>query len=162
MVNLEISNGNIMSKMLYDHPNIIIFPPIILVTTVLLGCLLQWLSPCELLGGISQTWRAATGWIVLITGMSLAALGRRALMRLGTNVSPLRPTTALATEGIFRWTRNPLYSGGSLMMFGIALVFCDRLVVCAYSSKFVDPPLRRRDARRGLSRTEIRRSIPAL
>lgn len=123
MVNLEISNGNIMSKMLYDHPNIIIFPPIILVTTVLLGCLLQWLSPCELLGGISQTWRAATGWIVLITGMSLAALGRRALMRLGTNVSPLRPTTALATEGIFRWTRNPLYSGGSLMMFGIALVF---------------------------------------
>jgi len=80
-----------MSKMLHDHLNIIVFPPIILVTTVLLGCMLQWLSPCELLGGISQTWRATTGWIVLITGMSLAAAGRRALVRLGTNVSPLRP-----------------------------------------------------------------------
>ena len=43
--------------------------------------------------------------------------------RLGTNVSPLRPTTALATDGIFSWTRNPLYIGGTLVMFGIALVF---------------------------------------
>src|SRR5262249_22582670 len=118
-----------MSRMLHDHPSIIIFPPIILVTTVLLGCMLQWLSPCELLGGISQTWCATTGWIVLITGMSLAAAGRRALVHLGTNVSPLRPTTALATEGIFRWTRNPLYSGGSLMMFRISFVFS---VVCLF------------------------------
>jgi protein-S-isoprenylcysteine O-methyltransferase Ste14 len=35
----------------------------------------------------------------------------------------LRSTTALATEGIFGWTRNPLYSGGVLAVLGIALVF---------------------------------------
>jgi protein-S-isoprenylcysteine O-methyltransferase Ste14 len=45
------------------------------------------------------------------------------LVRLGTNVSPLQPTTVLATKGIFSWTRNPLYSGGTLVMFGTALVF---------------------------------------
>lgn len=36
---------------------------------------------------------------------------------------PAPPTTALATDGTFRWTRNPLYSGGTVVMFGIALVF---------------------------------------
>ena len=30
---------------------------------------------------------------------------------------------ALATDGVFGWTRNPLYSGGMLVIFGIALVF---------------------------------------
>ena len=63
------------------------------------------------------------GVIVVVSGISLAATGRRMLTRLGTNVSPLRPTTALATDGIFKRTRNPLYSGGTLVMLGIAIVF---------------------------------------
>ena len=112
-----------MSKALQDRPNVIIFPRVILITTVLLGCFLQWLSPFRLLAGTSQTWRTAIGWTVIVAGILLAAAGRRALTRLGTNVSPLRPTTALATDGIFSWTRNPLYIGGTLVMFGIALVF---------------------------------------
>jgi hypothetical protein len=45
------------------------------------------------------------------------------LKSLGTNVSPLQPTTALATGGVYGWTRNPLYSGGTLVMLGIALIF---------------------------------------
>jgi protein-S-isoprenylcysteine O-methyltransferase Ste14 len=45
------------------------------------------------------------------------------LARRGTNFSPLRPSTALATEGIYRWTRNPNDVGGTLAMIGIGLVF---------------------------------------
>lgn len=106
-----------------DHPNIIIFPPIILAATVALGCVLQWLLPIGSLASVSQAWRALVGAGVIFAGVLLAATGRRMLVRLGTNVSPLQPTTALATGGIYNWTRNPLYSGGMLVMFGIALVF---------------------------------------
>src|SRR5262245_18767408 len=106
-----------------DHPNVIVFPPLILAATVLLGCLLQWPLPIGLLASFGQSRRIPLGVVVFVAGISLAATGRRMLTRLGTNVSPLRPTTALATDGIFRWMRNPLYCGGTLVMLGIALVF---------------------------------------
>jgi protein-S-isoprenylcysteine O-methyltransferase Ste14 len=106
-----------------DHPNVVIFPPLILAATIALGVALQWLFPKGVLSMVSVPWRMALGVIVIFAGVVLATTGRRILMRLGTNVSPLRSTTALATEGIFGWTRNPLYSGGVLAVLGIALVF---------------------------------------
>src|SRR5262245_52648121 len=112
-----------MPKSSQDHPNVIIFPPFIVATTIALGVALQWLFPIGVLSTVSATWRIALGANVILAGVVLAATGRRTLMRLGTNVSPLRPTTALATAGIFGWTRNPLYSGGLLAVLGVALVF---------------------------------------
>jgi len=112
-----------MSKSSQDHPRVIVFPPIILATTIALGSILQWLWPIGLLATVIQTWRIPVGVAVVLAGVLLAATGRRMLVRLGTNVSPLQPTTALATDGVFGWTRNPLYSGGMLVIFGVALVF---------------------------------------
>jgi len=112
-----------MPKSSTDHPKVIVFPPIILATTIALGSVLQWLWPIGLLATAIQTWRIPVGVAVILAGVLLAATGRRTLVRLGTNVSPLQPTTALATDGVFGWTRNPLYSGGMLVIFGIALVF---------------------------------------
>jgi protein-S-isoprenylcysteine O-methyltransferase Ste14 len=112
-----------MPKSSTDHPKVIVFPPIILATTIALGSVLQWLWPIGLLATAIQTWRIPVGVAVILAGVLLAATGRRTLVQLGTNVSPLQPTTALATDGVFGWTRNPLYSGGMLVIFGIALVF---------------------------------------
>ena len=121
-----------------DHPNIVIFPPIILVTTVVLGCMLQWLLPLGVLASIGQTWRVGIGCVVIVAGVLLAGSGRRVLTVLGTNVSPLRPTTALATGGVYQWTRNPLYTGGTLLMLGIALVFAvDWLVLLIVPSVLI-------------------------
>ena len=112
-----------MLKSSQDHPNVIIFPPIILATTMVFGFALQWLYPIGPLATMSLAWRIPLGAGVICAGVLLAATGRRILVRLGTNVSPLQPTTALATDGVFSWTRNPLYSGGTLALLGVALVF---------------------------------------
>jgi len=112
-----------MPKSSQDHPNVIIFPPIILATIMVFGFVLQWLYPIGPLATISLAWRIPMGVSVIFAGVLLAATGRRILVRLGTNVSPLQPTTALATDGVFSWTRNPLYSGGTLALLGVALVF---------------------------------------
>jgi protein-S-isoprenylcysteine O-methyltransferase Ste14 len=108
---------------LHDHPDVVIFPPLILAAALALACLLQALSPLGWLGGLGQDVRIGAGLLIALVGFAIAAGGRRRLVGAGTNVSPLRPTTALATGGIFRWTRNPLYTGGTLVMLGIALVF---------------------------------------
>jgi protein-S-isoprenylcysteine O-methyltransferase Ste14 len=127
-----------MQKPSQDHANVVIFPPLILATTVAVGVVLQWLFPIGVLSTMSTPWRMALGAIVIFAGVVLAAMGRRILMRLGTNVSPLRPTTALATAGIFGWTRNPLYSGGILAVTGVALVFAlDWLVLLIVPSLLI-------------------------
>jgi len=112
-----------MSKSLQNHPDVIVFPPVILATALVLACMLQWLWPPGALANVSQSWRITIGCVLVVAGVSLAAAGRRALTRLGTNVSPLRPTTALATNGVYEWTRNPLYTGGTAVMIGIAFIF---------------------------------------
>jgi protein-S-isoprenylcysteine O-methyltransferase Ste14 len=85
--------------------------------------MLQWLWPPGALANMGQSWRLAVGCVLILAGVSLAAAGRRMLTRLATNVSPLRPATALATGGVYEWTRNPLYTGGTAVMIGIAFIF---------------------------------------
>jgi protein-S-isoprenylcysteine O-methyltransferase Ste14 len=121
-----------------DHPDVILFPPLILAATLALACILQALLPLGWLAGLDQFGRIPLGVAIVVVGAAFAGSGHLFLVRIGTNVSPLRPTTALATGGIYRWTRNPLYTGGTLMMLGIALVFAlDWLVLLIVPSMLV-------------------------
>jgi protein-S-isoprenylcysteine O-methyltransferase Ste14 len=121
-----------------DHPDIVIFPPLILAAALALACLLQALSPLGWLGGFGQDVRIGAGIFIAVVGFGIATSGRRCLVRAGTNVSPLRPTTVLATGGIFRWTRNPLYTGGTAFLLGIGLIFAlDWLLVLILPSLLV-------------------------
>ena len=115
----EVANGPATP----DHPDVIVFPPVIPLSTLAISCLLQWLAPLGLIDGIDREWRIGWGVIMLTAGMLMTILGRRTLVRHGTNVSPLQPTTALVTEGIFRRTRNPLYVGIILVQYAVALIF---------------------------------------
>jgi protein-S-isoprenylcysteine O-methyltransferase Ste14 len=47
----------------------------------------------------------------------------RIFQRIGTNARPSQPTVVLATTGMFTWTRNPMYVGGSFALLGIAVGF---------------------------------------
>ncbi len=58
--------------------------------------------------------------VVAITGISIAAAGVVAFRKLQTTVNPTKPGTAstLAVDGIYKWSRNPMYLG--LLLFLIA------------------------------------------
>ena len=85
--------------------------------------MLQWLAPLGLIENIDRGWRIGWGVVIFMAGLLMTIAGRRTLLRHGTNVNPLRPTTALVTEGIFRRTRNPLYVGIIIAQYAVALVF---------------------------------------
>jgi len=106
-----------------DRPDIIIFPPIIPLSTLVISCVLQWLVPLGLIDDIDQSWRVGCGVLLFTAGMLTTIVGRRTLLRHGTNVNPRQPTTALVTEGIFRRTRNPLYLGIIATQYAVALIF---------------------------------------
>jgi protein-S-isoprenylcysteine O-methyltransferase Ste14 len=55
-------------------------------------------------------------------GLALNLYPKLAFGRAGTTVNPLRPgsTTHLVTSGIYRYTRNPMYLGHSVLLLGSA------------------------------------------
>jgi protein-S-isoprenylcysteine O-methyltransferase Ste14 len=126
------------SEQSVDRPNVIVFPPVLLAATIAAACALQWATPLGLVAAINQNWRISAGVVLVIAGAAVMISGRNALKRRGTNVNPLRPATALATEGIYKWTRNPMYSGGMVLMTGIALAFAiDWLVLLMLPSALI-------------------------
>jgi protein-S-isoprenylcysteine O-methyltransferase Ste14 len=104
-----------------DRPDVMVFPPVIPLSTLAMACVLQWLTPLGLIAEIDHGWRFGLGTILVIAGLLTTSAGRRALLRNGTNVNPSQPTTVLVTEGVFRLTRNPLYVGVSVALCGVAL-----------------------------------------
>ena len=48
-------------------------------------------------------------------------MGMRRFVAAGTNIPPNLPTTALVVDGIYGWTRNPLYLGATLVYLGLSV-----------------------------------------
>ena len=106
-----------------DRANFLVFPPALLLAIIVVSSLLQWVAPPGVLSQFDQSWRFFIGGGILLSGLVLTQAGARTLLWNGTNVNPLKPTVALATDGIYRWSRNPMYVGGTPLMLGIAVVF---------------------------------------
>lgn len=62
------------------------------------------------------------GVLPVVFGVWLAAQGSRLFSRAGTNIVPFTESTTLVTEGVFRWSRNPMYSGMVLALAGTAVL----------------------------------------
>jgi protein-S-isoprenylcysteine O-methyltransferase Ste14 len=106
-----------------DVPGVLIFPPLVPLAVLVVGGLLDWLLPVQLLNQIPLVVRVVPGVTLFAIGLVLAISGERAFKRVGTNVNPLRPALALAEEGIYNRLRNPMYTGMGFGLVGIVLVF---------------------------------------
>jgi protein-S-isoprenylcysteine O-methyltransferase Ste14 len=106
-----------------DNPGVIVFPPLIALAVLAIGVPLDLFAPFDLLNAVPPALRVVAGGAMIAVGLWIERSGEREMKRIGTNVRPSQPTLALATEGVFARTRNPLYVGVSLTLFGIAFVF---------------------------------------
>lgn len=83
---------------------------------MILGALLDWLHPVPLL---PPTPARILGTALLVLGATLGFSAQRALRRAGTSARPDQPTLAVATDGPYGWTRNPLYLAGLGVYLGV-------------------------------------------
>lgn len=104
-----------------DTPGVIAPPPLIFLGFLLLGWALErWVLTDISLGLPDQTrrWGAV---ILVVAGFALEALATERFRSQRTAVEPWKPTTALATDGIYGISRNPIYVGFTVIYAGLAL-----------------------------------------
>jgi len=99
-----------------DHPDVRVPPPLLYLSVLGIGLLLQQTAPLPLIPLSTSHPLAiacAAGWA------GLMAWGVSSFRRARTSLIPVRPATALITDGPFRFTRNPLYLSLVLLYLGI-------------------------------------------
>jgi protein-S-isoprenylcysteine O-methyltransferase Ste14 len=104
-----------------DTPGVIVFPPLIPLSILIVGIILNLAAPLDLLNHVPLLVRIVVGTIAFVVGLGMVIGASRNFRHIGTNVNPSQPTLVLATTGIFTWTRNPMYVGGSIVLLGIAI-----------------------------------------
>ena len=94
----------------------------IALAAVVLGLLLTWLLPAYVVTVLLPfTARIAIGVLLMAAGLALAVIGERRFVRAGTEVKPWKPSTALVTDSVFRYLRNPMYVGMIGFVAGLAI-----------------------------------------
>lgn len=95
-------------------------PPLIFVGFLALGLALDYFWPIDL-PMLATDVRRAAGLALGLAGLALIALSFRQFTRAGTNVPTWKPSLAIVTDGLYRFSRNPIYVGLTAIYLGIAL-----------------------------------------
>jgi protein-S-isoprenylcysteine O-methyltransferase Ste14 len=101
-----------------DISGVIAPPPLIFLAGLGLGFALEALLPGS---DVPDVLAWILGGALLLAGIALLFVFEREFQRKKTAANPWRPTTAIATDGPYRFTRNPAYVGMALVYVGIAL-----------------------------------------
>lgn len=126
-----------------DIPGVIAPPPLIYVGFLLAGWGIGQMFDIPGLG-LPDLWRRGLAVAGLIIGFGLEAAAAGLFRRARTAIQPWKPSTALVTGGVYRFSRNPIYVGMAILYAGLAvaldspvalalilpcLVVVDRLVI---------------------------------
>ncbi|MGD8985256.1 MAG: isoprenylcysteine carboxylmethyltransferase family protein [Desulfobacteraceae bacterium] len=92
-------------------------PPVYLFLSIAIILLLHFLLPGTRV--LPFPWNLL-GIIPLVLGIVMNLVADRSFKKNETTVKPLEESTALVTDGVFRFSRHPMYLGFVLILLGIA------------------------------------------
>jgi len=103
-----------------ETAGVIARPPLLYGGFLLAGLALEWLWPLHAFAGLPRERSLLFGVALIAPGGGLLVAAFRRFKAVGTNIPTWQPTTALATDGIYRLSRNPIYLGLTLVYAGLA------------------------------------------
>ena len=110
-----------------DGADVGIPPPVFYLVAVALGVALQWL--CALGFARGSSLRIALGVALICGGVAILGSAFSVFRRIGQHPDPRKPTPVVARDGPYRFTRNPMYLGGSLVQLGLGIALGNAWVV---------------------------------
>jgi protein-S-isoprenylcysteine O-methyltransferase Ste14 len=94
-------------------------PPLVFVIALAAGFAASRLRVAEL--PLAHPLRVALGVLVAAAGIAFIASARVHFMRTGQSPVPWKPTPELILGGPYRFTRNPMYVGATLVTVGLGI-----------------------------------------
>ncbi len=101
-------------------PNISFPPPLIFFVFALLGFPLNMMLPLHL--GTSMILKVV-GSLLLVMVILFVVYIKRLFDHNKTHIEPWRTTHHIITQGVYRYSRNPIYLSFSVFFTGLALIF---------------------------------------
>jgi protein-S-isoprenylcysteine O-methyltransferase Ste14 len=127
-------------------PNRWPWPPLVFGAAAAAAIVLGWVIP---LPASEAGWTGSVGIAVMMTGIALDVWAIWTMRRADTNIMPNRAADRLVTWGPFRLSRNPIYSGNTILLIGIGIAFARSwfVVMALLAAALVDRLAIRREER---------------
>jgi protein-S-isoprenylcysteine O-methyltransferase Ste14 len=103
----------------HDKAGVVAPPPLIYLGVLAVGLLLNRRFP---IGSLPRGITRGAGWPLLGGGVLLLVWFERTMRKADTPTNPYKPSLRVATEGPFRYTRNPGYLSMAMIYAGIATI----------------------------------------
>jgi protein-S-isoprenylcysteine O-methyltransferase Ste14 len=95
-----------------------VLPPHYFFAALALMVGIDYVEPSAILPG----WLHLVGLIPIGVGVGLVVVAARQFSKADTNIVPLTRSTALVADGVFSFTRNPMYLGMTVVLGGTAVL----------------------------------------
>jgi protein-S-isoprenylcysteine O-methyltransferase Ste14 len=106
-----------------DRPNSIPWPPIIYLSVVIAGLIIDVNVPLPWLTGGTATLLKYLGGALGIAALAIDLYSVQTFRDHHTTIMPNKGASNLITSGPFEWSRNPIYVGNTLLVLGAGLFF---------------------------------------
>ncbi len=115
----------------HDSPGVNIMPPTVFYACLILGGVLEFLFPHDFTI-LSKPVRLVLGIGLGGAGFVFMVIAHEKFKSIGTNVPTNLPATTFVLQGAYRFSRNPMYVGGSAFFLGIGLMVGSLWILAAY------------------------------
>ena len=116
-----------------DYPKVLAPPPAIGLLIVFAGIAAGFIKSLHFIYGNA---RYITGAALLAVSVAIGLAAFLKMKSAGTNVDVRKPTTKVVTDGIYAYSRNPIYVGLIVLLIAIA-VLLNNLWIIIFTPVFV-------------------------
>lgn len=106
-----------------DNPNVVAPPPLIFLGGLVAGGIAQWIYPFYIFSTEYLFYFRTAGIVLIVFGLAIILTARSKMRKAETNIEPWKPTNAIISDGIYAFSRNPVYAAMILIYAGIAFLF---------------------------------------
>ncbi|UXI02604.1 methyltransferase family protein [Photobacterium sp. TY1-4] len=111
-----------------------LLPPILFVMFIAAMCVICWALGMHHL--IPTPYNVA-GLPLLLGGLALAVNGKKVFRQHNTNIMTFGQPDVLVTDGIFQYTRNPMYLGFCIALTGVAILIGGSIIALLLTALFL-------------------------
>ncbi|MEE3165013.1 MAG: isoprenylcysteine carboxylmethyltransferase family protein [Pseudomonadota bacterium] len=79
----------------------------------------------------------STGWVLIVSGLTCNVIAANQFIKAKTSIIPLTESSFLVKKGIFRFSRNPMYTGMTIFLVGLGVILNNFYNIAVISGFFL-------------------------